>query len=67
MFGTPLVWELGRGGGDNNPALDRKVPALGYVRGNVTFISNKANRIKSNATTEEILSVAKYLKDMNFS
>jgi hypothetical protein len=56
----PMVW----GGGmdrNNSPSLDRHVPSLGYVRGNVAFISNKANRIKSDATTEEVLGVAKYL------
>jgi hypothetical protein len=57
----PLMWG-GEGGRSNSPSLDKKVPALGYVRGNVAFISNKANQIKSNATTEEVLAVAKYLQ-----
>jgi len=34
--------------------LDRFIPSKGYVKGNVTFISRRANRFKNNATTEEI-------------
>ena len=39
---------------DSSPSLDRINPLLGYVRGNVRFISNRANRIKSDATLEEL-------------
>src|SRR5689334_22546912 len=47
--------ERGSSGGlDNSPSLDRVVPALGYVPGNVQVISNRANRIKSDSTPEEL-------------
>jgi len=46
---------------DNSPTLDRKVPKKGYTPENVWIISNKANRIKTNATCEEILAVAENL------
>lgn len=39
---------------DNSPSLDRLVPHLGYVPGNITVISDRANRIKNNATVDEI-------------
>ena len=39
---------------DNSPNLDRIIPEKGYVPGNVRVISQRANRIKSNATAEEI-------------
>lgn len=39
---------------DGSPTLDRIVPSLGYTDGNVWIISAKANRIKSDATPEEI-------------
>lgn len=55
---TPLVWGGAR---HNSPSLDRKRPDLGYVQGNVVFISDKANRIKTDATNEEVLAVAHYL------
>src|SRR5208337_3204730 len=45
----------GTGKSDNSPSLDRIIPALGYVKGNVQVISWKANRMKSDASTEELL------------
>lgn len=45
----------------NSPSLDRIVPELGYVRGNVRVISYKANTMKSNATKEMLLEFAKNL------
>ncbi|MAO21760.1 MAG: hypothetical protein CMJ25_13510 [Phycisphaerae bacterium] len=47
---------------DNSPALDRITPNKGYVKGNVAVISTRANRIKSNATYEEIQMVADWVK-----
>lgn len=43
---------------DNSPSLDRIVPALGYVPGNVRVISNRANKLKSDGTREELMLVA---------
>jgi len=40
--------------GNNNPSLDRIDTAKGYVKGNVWIISNKANRLKSNLTVEQL-------------
>lgn len=45
---------------DNSPSLDRIIPELGYIKGNVIVISNKANRIKNNATSDEIYKVAMF-------
>lgn len=42
------------GGQDNSPSLDKIVPSLGYVKGNIAVISHKANKMKSNATTAEV-------------
>jgi len=38
----------------NSPTLDRLVPELGYVKGNVRVISYKANAMKSDASIQEI-------------
>lgn len=38
----------------SSPSLDRIIPELGYVRGNVTVISWRANSIKRDATVDEI-------------
>ena len=34
--------------------LDRFVPEKGYVKGNVHFLSRRANRLKNNVTTKEL-------------
>lgn len=62
IFKMPLRWLYSdtRLAADNSPSLDRIIPDRGYVRGNVAWISNKANQIKSNATAEEIYAVAKW-------
>lgn len=44
---------------DSSPSLDRINPKLGYIKGNVRIISNRANRIKSDATLEELKLVLK--------
>lgn len=57
----PLAKNLGaKTGNDNSPSLDRIIAHRGYVRGNIIVVSNKANRIKSNATPAEMLAVAKF-------
>ena len=43
------------------PSLDRIIPELGYVRGNVRVISNRANSLKSNATADELIRVANWV------
>lgn len=47
---------------DNSPSIDRLNPSLGYVQRNIAIISNRANRIKSNATAGELLSVAHWME-----
>jgi hypothetical protein len=39
---------------DSSPSLDRIIPSLGYIRGNIRIISNRANRLRSDATTHEL-------------
>ena len=48
---------------DSTPSLDRIVPSLGYVTGNIQVISFRANRIKSDATVEELQKIIKYMED----
>ena len=47
--------------GPNSPSIDRIDNSKGYVPGNVWIISQKANRIKSDATVEEISMLARNL------
>ena len=62
VLGIPLQRTFGRGGGDASPSLDRIVPEKGYVVGNIAVISSRANRIKSNATADEIERVVAWLR-----
>jgi hypothetical protein len=45
-----------------SPTLDRFIPELGYIPGNVDIISHRANALKSNATLEEVQMLADYMK-----
>ena len=48
---------------DNSYSLDRIDPSKGYIPGNVWVVSNRANRIKGDATLEELELIVKNLKD----
>lgn len=47
-----------------SPSLDRVIPVLGYVPGNVEVVSWRANRLKSDATLEEIAIIAAYYEKL---
>ena len=68
VLGIKLDWEnTGRtgkqGGRDNSPSIDKIDPNKGYVSGNVVWMSHRANKIKQDATSEEIQAVANWLKN----
>lgn len=58
---VPLV----PGSGDQAPSLDRIVPSKGYVRGNVIVLSSRANRIKNDATADELHDIAEFVNALN--
>lgn len=60
LLGIPLA--SGRKTTPNSPSLDRMIPRLGYVKGNVWVISHRANAIKHNATLEELEALARNLR-----
>lgn len=49
-----LVYEIGYKG-DDHAEVDRINNDHGYISGNIRFISRRANRIKSDATAQELL------------
>ena len=51
----------------NAPSLDRIIPELGYVKGNVRVISARANLLKSDATVSELELVLQDLKRLHES
>ena len=62
IFKTPMKIGTGGRGDGYNSHLDRIIPELGYVAGNVAWISGRANRIKYNATVNELRSIADWLE-----
>jgi hypothetical protein len=47
---------------NNSATIDRINPNIGYIKSNVAVISHLANKIKSNATVEEIKKTYQWLK-----
>lgn len=64
IFNVPIYYNFkGKGSHQINQAhLDRFNPDIGYVEGNVVWINGRANRIKYNATVEELEKILTYLK-----
>ena len=70
VFGTPFdvstsaFRQGGFGGGDTAPSLDKIIPALGYVPGNVAVISWRANRLKSASSLTELEAIVAWLRSV---
>lgn len=62
VLGVPIEKAMGRAK-PNSPSLDRMIPDLGYIKGNVRVISMRANSIKGDASLAELEAVVKYIKE----
>jgi hypothetical protein len=63
VFKTKMIWG-GETGVETSPSLDKIIPEKGYVKGNVVWVSRRANRIKSDASLKELEQLYKfYVKD----
>lgn len=62
VFGMKLERGIGQLT-DASPTIDALIPSLGYVKGNINVISHKANRIKSDATLNELLLILKWKEE----
>lgn len=66
VLGIPIAPAFGRSkraNKDHSPSLDRIVPELGYVRGNIMVISNRANSLKRDSTDPaEHRAIADYIE-----
>lgn len=56
---SPLTRTMGQGMVDSNTSLDRIDSSKGYIQGNIQVVSTLANRIKSNSTTQQLLTFCK--------
>ena len=64
VLGIPINISLGRGRRQpDSPSLDKFYPEKGYVKGNIQVISWRANRIKSDGTSDEWIKIAKWCQE----
>lgn len=63
ILDIPIVLNSEKHGG-NKAELDRLNPNLGYIKGNVKWISGRANRLKSSFTEEELVKTLEYLRSV---
>lgn len=63
MLGVELLYSFGREVSHvwNRATLDRWDNSKGYVPGNVFVISWRANKLKADATLDEVLHLARYM------
>jgi len=47
---------------DSSPTVDRLIPELGYVKGNVSVVSFRANMLKSDGTVEELEAIVRWMR-----
>ena len=59
ILGIPLIY-ANICSTDNSPSIDRIIPKLGYIKGNVVVISRRANRIKNDATISELQKISDF-------
>lgn len=59
LLEIPLTCTVGEGRLDSTMSIDRIIPELGYVKGNVRIISDLANRMKNSATPAQLKTFAK--------
>lgn len=63
VFNTPIkLHHIGDGNRNNSPSVDRIDPTKGYTKDNICIISYKANRLKNNATLEELEKILEYTR-----
>ena len=61
VFGTEFV----KGNHHLCASIDKIVPELGYVKGNIQIISNRANMLKGDASAEELKKVWEWLETIS--
>lgn len=65
VLGIPLESST-RHSTDQSPTIDRLIPELGYVPGNIAVISHRANTIKGVGTSHEHRQIARWQDAHNY-
>lgn len=63
ILGIPIKFNRGRAE-DNSISIDRIDSSKGYEIENIIVVSLKANRLKSNATKEELQKLSEFYKNL---
>lgn len=63
VIGIPI--EIDAINRDNWPSIDRIIPSLGYVKENIIVVSYRANRIKNDATINELELIAAFYNQLH--
>ena len=58
------ISKLGSKNNDSTASIDRIDPKKGYVKDNIIVVSMRANRIKTDATVDEIRKVADFYEKL---
>lgn len=66
VLGIKIAWGIGKRN-DHSPSVDRIIPSQGYIKGNIQIISWRANRLRNDATTEELEKILCYAKGLLLS
>lgn len=61
IFGTAI--SLSSDGERPTAEIDKINPELGYIKGNVAWVCHKANRVKSDATLDELKRIIKFMEN----
>ena len=59
-LGIKMMVGTNEKGNWRSPSLDRIIPELGYVKGNVVIVSFKVNRVKNNSSLEELTKITNF-------
>ena len=60
------IFKTGGKAKNNSPSLDRIDPTKGYIKGNVEVISWRANSLKKDASSNELITIGNKLKERGY-